>query len=78
MLIEQNAMGSPSGMPTIKVTANIIKEIKNPLNKNAVISKNDIKNFSFIHKSADGGFAPSASFILYLVSIKIISGLQNP
>ena len=69
LLIEQNAIGRPSGIPTINVTAKIISDIINPLNKNAVISKNDIKN-SLYANFADKGFSPCQLCInFYLIYI---------
>lgn len=43
LLIEQNAIGKPNGMPISNVTAKIIKDIIKPFAKNEVISKKDIK-----------------------------------
>lgn len=41
-LIEQNAIGRPSGAPHSSVTAKISRDIRKPSNRNAVTSKNDI------------------------------------
>ena len=42
LLIEQKAIGSPSGIPHINVTAKINNDILKPSSKNIVTSKNDI------------------------------------
>jgi hypothetical protein len=42
LLIEQKAIGKPSGAPQSSVTAKISKDILKPSNKNKTISMNDI------------------------------------
>jgi hypothetical protein len=42
LLIEQKAIGKPSGAPQSSVTAKISKDILKPSNKNRTISMNDI------------------------------------
>ena len=42
LLIEQNAIGKPSGAPQSSVTAKISNEILKPSNKKDVTSKKDI------------------------------------
>ena len=42
LLIEQKAIGKPSGAPQSSVTAKIKSDILKPSNKKAVTSKNDI------------------------------------
>ena len=41
-LMEQKAIGKPSGAPQSSVTAKISRDIKKPSKRNAVTSKNDI------------------------------------
>ncbi len=42
-LIEQKAIGKPSGAPQSSVTAKIVKDILKPSNKNVVTSIKDIR-----------------------------------
>ena len=50
-LIEQKAIGKPSGAPQSSVTAKISKDILKPSNKKAVTSKKDILKLQYIFKN---------------------------
>lgn len=68
-LIEQKAIGKPSGAPQSSVTAKIRSDILKPSSRNSVTSENDILSTP---KNVAGFTLPQI-----LILLRIISGQQN-